>query len=148
MELRAAVCESLCLRDIMRMTVKWFIKWFLVITFEMFSLTKKRRSKEDVGEYSGDKRYGLLVTLGTLGTYLKWKINFTGLERWPRAWQYYSELIVNFSLPDTYSSGPGPGSRGSSASSTPCASRRSLNFDKINPCLLRYLSPLFHMYNN
>ena len=63
MKLRAAVCESLCLRDIMRMTVNWFIKWFLVITFEMFSLNKKRRSKEDVGEYSGDKRYGLLVTL-------------------------------------------------------------------------------------
>ena len=33
--------------------------------------------------------------------------------------------------------GPGPGSRGSSASSTPCASRRSLNFEKINPGLLR-----------
>ena len=56
MTLRATVCESLCIRDIMKMTINWFIKWFLVITFEMFSLTKKRRSKEDVGEYSGDKR--------------------------------------------------------------------------------------------
>jgi len=68
----------------------------------MFSL-KKRRSKEDIGDYTGEKSVSEAVS-GSGGQ------------------------------------GPGTGSgtwsRGSSASSTPCASRRSLNFEKINPCLL------------
>ena len=52
-----AVWDSLDTSDIIRMTINWFIEWFSETNWcKMFSLSKKRRSKEDLGEYSGDKR--------------------------------------------------------------------------------------------
>ena len=54
---------------------------------------------------------------------------------------HYLGCSVLLCIDDDVSSRDQPdsrGSRGSSASSTPCAGRRALNLEKINPGLLRY----------